>query len=211
MSEEVKPVATGTPAPAVEVTPAPIVPDPAVKEPVVADIAPDAPLEVPPVKPEDKPVVPEKYDLKLPEGSQLPPAHVEKLASLAKERGLSQDEAQAMLDRDSGLISSYAKEQQDQFKKQSDTWKAEFVADKEFGGEKATENVELAHRVVKRFADDKFVQELERSGLGDHPDLLRTFARIGKEMSEDRLRMPNTQGGGGVKKSAEETFYPNNV
>ena len=48
-------------------------------------------------KPPAAKVAPEKYDLKLPEGSKLDAKHIEKIAADAKARGLSQEDAQALL------------------------------------------------------------------------------------------------------------------
>src|SRR5688572_20896218 len=56
---------------------------------------------------EQKPVVPEKYDLKLPEGSLLEAAQMEKISAYAKEKGLSNEQAQELLERENDAVSGY--------------------------------------------------------------------------------------------------------
>src|SRR3972149_1235780 len=96
--------AQGTPAagePAKE-TPAATPAAEGAPSPAVAAAA--APTEEKPVA--EKPVVPQKYELKLPEGSQLDQARIDSLSAYAKEKGLSNEQAQAILDRESDAVSS---------------------------------------------------------------------------------------------------------
>lgn len=154
---------------------------------------------------------PDKYELKMPDGSRLEAGYVDKIAAYAKAHGLSQDAAQDLLNRESVNRNEFQEAQVAQLKAQSDAWKEEFLNDPVVGGEKGAENAELAHRALKQFADEPFVEELEKSGLGNHPGLMKTFLRIGKAMSDGKFVITKTPGGGGEKKSAEEKFYPNNV
>lgn len=144
----------------------------------------------------------EPYDLVMPEKSTLKKDDADKIASFAKEHGLSQDVAQALLDRDS----SRAQESLDAFAQQSETWKQEILNDKEMGGENAAENIELASRFAKQYWDDDFIAELERTGLGNHPGLMKGFYRASKAFAPDKMK------GGGHKvgsepKSLEEKLY----
>lgn len=134
--------------------------------------------------------VPEKYELKLPEGSPLKATHVEKIAAEAKARGLSNEEAQALLERDSELLATHAEDQQAQLKATTAKWLEDAKADGEIGGAKAAECFELSKRVVARFGTDAFKASLESTGLGNNPELVRMLYRIGKSMSEDQLVLP---------------------
>lgn len=168
----------------------------------------EAPKDKGDAKPtEEKKAVPEKYDFKLPEGSLLTSKHLEDLAALAKERGLSQEEAQKLLERDSGVVKSFQDSQLKLVEEHKQKWLEASQSDKEFGGEAFKANAEIAQRAIAKFGSEAFKQELERSGLGNHPELVRTFVRIGKAMSEDSLVVPKTQIVGASKKSAEEIFY----
>lgn len=162
-------------------------------------------------KPADKPGAPDKYELKIPDGSRIDQAHVDKIVAHAKAQGLSQEAAQSLLNRDSEVLADHSKGQLEQLKVQSEAWKQEFLTDKETGGDKGVENSELAHRALAEWAPPEFVEELEKTGLGNHPGLMKTFLRIGKAMSDGRIIRSKTPGGSGSKKSAEEILYPNNV
>ena len=167
-------------------------------EPAVKAAAPAA-------KKEDAPAD-KTIELELPEGSKLQPADVDKIASFAKEHGLSKDAAQALLERESAVVQQRDEAALAQLAEQSDAWKQEILADKDFGGEKAAETAQLAHDVAKRFGSEVFVSELERTGLGNHPELVRMLARIGKAMAPDKLRGSGVPPGS-QKKSTESKLY----
>lgn len=181
-------------------------------EPAKADAVKGAPeAKVEPEKEtkpasEQKPVVPEKYDLKLPKDSPMNAAQVEKLSSYAKEKGLSNEQAQSLLDRESEAVSGYASEQAEKQSQFMASLAEQAKNDKEIGGESFKKNVELASRVVTRFGTPEFKKELDRSGLGNHPELIRVFKRVGEAMSEDQLIIPGAQSHG--KKSTASILYP---
>lgn len=148
-----------------------------------------------------------EYALTLPEGSQLDPVAVEQVASFAKEHGLSNDKAQAILERESQAIATFAQKQEAELKHKVDVlWPEAVHSDKEIGGPFYKENVELAHRALKSFSSEQFNKMLESSGLGNHPEVVRVFSRIGKAMAPDKLVTGGTQGSGEVR--IEDLFYP---
>lgn len=164
-----------------------------------------AKADTPAAKKEDA-LADQKIELELPEGSKLQPADVDKIASFAKEHGLSKDAAQALLERESVTVQQRDEAALAQLAEQSETWKQEIIADKDFGGEKAAETAQLAHDVAIRFGSEVFVSELERTGLGNHPELVRMLARIGKAMAPDKLRGSGVPPGS-QKKSTESKLY----
>lgn len=138
-------------------------------------------------KTEEKPGVPEKYELKLPKDTLLDAAYVAKVEAEAKAKGLSNDQAQAKLEEYSAMQTAFVQQQQEDFKKQQEAWVSEIETDKEIGGKAMKENIELAKRALFAFADDSFKKVLNESGLGNNPHLIRTFLRIGRRMGEDKL------------------------
>lgn len=158
----------------------------------------------PPAKEPNKPTVPEKYDLKMPENSLLDPSTIEKISTYAKEKGLSNEAAQELLERENQAVASYHEAQMENVKKIQGNWLKECEADKEIGGAEFKKNAELAKRVVDRFASEEFKKALNESGFGNHPELVRTFMRIGREMGEDVLIHAKSQGG---QKPMEDVFY----
>lgn len=138
-------------------------------------------------KTEQVPVVPEKYDLKVPEGSQLDSLALEEISAYAKEKGYTQEQAQELLMREHDAISDYNERMMDQHKVQVQKWKDEVMADKEIGGEQFNVNIEYAHRVLQKFAPPEFVKTLQDTGYGNHPLLVKTFVAIGKAMQPDKI------------------------
>ena len=147
----------------------------------------------------------EKFELKLPKGSLLDASAIEKTVAFAKEQGLSPKHAQALLDRESNLLSAHADGQQKAFKELSSAWMEQSKTDKEFGGEEFPKNAELAKRVVSRFGSDELKKGLDATGFGNHPDLVRMLVRIGKAMSEDQLVMPGSKTA--ATKELADVFY----
>lgn len=197
---------TNTPAPAAEQKP-----------PVAAAAAPGAAPAADPAKAEPtlsaKSVVPEKYDLKLPEGSTLDASSVEKIASFAKERGLSNEQAQAILERDHEAKASFDEANKpgtgsEWIRRTSDMEKAA-LADKEIGGTKENllANCELGKQVLTKFFPENVTKFLVDTGFGSHPDVIRGFAKLGKMMAPDQLVIPGASAGN--KRAMEDIFYGN--
>ena len=147
------------------------------------------------------------YSLKAPEGSKLGKEDVDRISAQAKEKGLSNDQAQMLLDaEDRGHRNSSDRE----FKRiqaESKKWAEDLKADKEIGGADLDKNVENASRVVKKYADKEFVDFLNSSGLGNHPMLVRMFAKLGKAFGEDHWVEGTQVKPKQVEKSAAEKMY----
>jgi len=156
---------------------------------------------------EEKSTVPEKYELKLPEGSLLDASTIEKISAEAREKGLSNEDAQALLDRENMAVAAYHETQMKQVEDIRNGWSKAAEADPEVGGQGFKENVELARRAIERFGSEEFRKALDETGFGNHPEVIRTFVRIGKSMADDKLVHAKDHGAGD-QKSAAELFYP---
>lgn len=200
MSEEVKGTTILT-APA-ETSP-PADPKPPVAEaPPTAPATGEAPKEGEAAKPkEEAPKAPEpppeKYELKLPQDSLLDASDLERIAAYAKAQGLSQKDAEAMVERDSRLVADYQKRQVETLKKTSnEAWINEIRNDKEFGGEAFKQTAETCKATIAAYADQDFKDALESTGLGNHPALVRFVARVGKKLGVGNDKL--VSGGAGV-------------
>ena len=189
----VKTDATVTP-PAAVVPPA----EPAKKD----ESAPAAKAETPPAKD----AVPEKYELKLSEGSQLKPEHLEEISTYAKSKNLTQEQAQELLSREEAVVKSHVDGQQKIVNDEIENWKVLTSQDKEIGGEALPQNLEFAKRALGRFGNDVFRGMLDATGFGNHPEVIRFFSKIGKAIAEDKIIAPGAQGGPTIQ-SMEEKFY----
>jgi hypothetical protein len=146
-----------------------------------------------------------KFELKLPKGSLLDASALERIVSFAKEQGLTPKHAQALLDRESNLLTEHADGQKKAFDAVTSEWVEQSKQDKEFGGEKFAENAELAKRVVHRFGSKELLNGLNETKFGNHPELVRMLVRIGKAMSEDQLVMPGKSTA--ATKDMADVFY----
>lgn len=196
-AEPAKPASTIVTAPPAAAAP---VTDPAAAAPKADDKPADPP------KPDDKKVVPDAYDLKLPDGSLLTATDLEEISSYAKEKGYTQEQASELMTREHLAVSEYHEAQQELFKAKTDEWKKAVSIDKELGGDNLAKSAEFAYRAVERFASPEFKAELDKTGFGNHPEVVRMFSRIGRAMSDDKIignGAPPTE-----KKSMEDIFYP---
>lgn len=159
-------------------------------------------------KKDDKPAgAPEKYeDFKLPDGVTVDAAQIEGFKGLAKELGLTQEAAQKLVDFQAANEAAQVKKIGEFWDKQASDWLAEAKADKEFGGAKFDESVAAANAALKQFGTPKLVEALQTYGMGNHPEVIRAFARVGQAIQNDKL----VPGGKDVSKptSAAEALYP---
>lgn len=140
---------------------------------------------------EVKAEVPESYEFTAPEGMEIDSALVASVEPVFKELGLTQEQA-------SKLVSIYAEHKQNelasssealakQVEQQSVAWVKELKSDPDFGGANFDGNLAYARKAITTFADPDFVAMLDKSGLGDNPSMAKTFAKIGKAISEDKF------------------------
>ena len=126
--------------------------------------------------------VPEKYDFKAPEGMEFDEETINLYADAAKEAGLSQEKADIIL----GKIAPHLAQQQIKaVEKASSEWEAASRADPEFGGDKLNENLSVAAKAIEQFATPELKTLLNESRLGNNPEVIRLFYRVGKAISED--------------------------
>lgn len=120
-------------------------------------------------------------DLVLPEGLSPDAETGAAFRSLAAEAGLSRDTAQKLVDLQAGLI----RKQGDAARDTARAWAKDAAADAEYGGADFARNAGIARQALQAFATPALVELLDNSGLGNHPELIRAFYRVGKAMAED--------------------------
>lgn len=185
------PAPTSAPAPAPTSAPAP-----------AATSAP-APAATPPA-----PAAPAEYQLALADGSPLDPSDVDKVAAYARERGLSNEQAQAILDQRHEAASGLAERQVELFAQKRTEWETATWADPALGGANKDATLANVQLVMDRFApgaDNELRKELAATGYGNHPAFVRFVNAIGKAMREDSP--VGGSGPGAGQKSAAEILY----
>jgi hypothetical protein len=155
-------------------------------------------------KADDKSGAPEQYEFKAQEGLQFDEQVIEAYSEVAKELNLSNDDAQKLLDKVAPVM---AARQQEQIKAVVDGWSETARTDKEFGGEKLSENLATAKKALDAFGTPELKTLLNESGLGNNPEVIRFMYRAGKQISEDKF--VGGKGPSGSDKSLADKLYSN--
>jgi hypothetical protein len=174
----------GTPPAAAPKTPA----DPSAQKPAGTDGAPS-----------ETPKAPEKYTLTLPAGGYVDDTDRATIEAFARTNNLTNDEAQLYVTR---VAEARAAD--------SARFLAETTADPTYGGEKLAETQQLARAALEKLRPagtprgDAIRALLDKSGYGNHVEVISLLADLGKSLQEDR---PVTPGGGIATKDPAAVLY----
>lgn len=182
----VEPIESATPTP----EPAPVETPEVVEEPTILGKE-----ETPEAKPdsevskEEKPVekvIPEKYDVKVPEGMTLDVATLELFSPIFKELGITNEGAQKLVDVYAPLISSSAdkirEENLRQFSDMVKEWSKESLT--ELGAE-SKQKLAMCGKALQKFGTPELREMLNQTGVGSHKELVKFMAKVGATISED--------------------------
>lgn len=145
---------------------------------------------------------PDKYELKLAEGSLVDQEEVTLLEQLARSANMPNDEAQGYLEAQNAMMVE-----------RSIAYETVLRADKEYGGDKLAETQELANALIDRLRPEghRFREATKRllaRGEGNNIVVASLLADLGRMTKEDG-QLDASTGGGGRKKTIEQTLYPN--
>jgi len=139
-------------------------------------------------KPSDAPAgAPEKYELAAPEGMTLEPETTTQFETVARELNLTNEQANKLVPLAAELVKRNVAQQQAAQVAQVQKWLDESKADQEYGGEKFDTNVGTVRNAVARFATPQLKELMDQTGLGNHPEVVRLFYRIGNAIAEDKF------------------------
>lgn len=155
---------------------------------------------------------PEKYeDFKFPEGITVDPELMTEAQALFKESGLSQEAAQKYVDFHARALQKAGEAPYQLWEAKQKEWRTEVQNDPTIGSGKADKPLKAEAeariaKVISEFGSPKFREALEYTGAGNHPEIIRTFDKIAKVLTEGGHR----QGRGPVQKpaTAAEAMYP---
>lgn len=155
-------------APAAPAPAAPAAPDavaPATPEPAAAPAAAPAPT------------VPADYTLQAPEGVSFDATTVAEFKAALKQAGATQEQAQAHF----AAFANSVKTVNERAAQAAAAHAAEVLkADPEFGGENFDRTLADAKATVVALGGDEALKELDATGLGNSPALIRMFAKLAK-------------------------------
>ena len=147
---------------------------------------------------------PEKYEFKAGEGVELDQEALKDFEPVARELNLTNEQAQKLVDAYSTkILPLVQKQQMEAWQKTTEQWAADVKADKEIGGDKLTSSISTAQRALETFGTPELKEYLNTTGLGNHPELVKAFVKIGKAMSEDGMVTGKEAG----QRSAAEVLY----
>ncbi|WP_198350833.1 hypothetical protein [Flavisphingomonas formosensis] len=159
------------------------------------------------------PRAPDSYRLEAPEGLSLDDAAVAMATPAFQALNLSNEQAQSLMPVAAEWAKSLQERGQQQLMEQVAAQRREWFeaarGDREIGGGNWDASTARAARALDMLGFPKgsaFRALLDESGLGNHPEMIRAFARVGRAVSEDGFERPGTPSAG--RKTDEELFYP---
>ena len=146
---------------------------------------------------------PEEYaEFTAPEGTELGEAVMTEFKAAAKELNLSQDAAQAMLDK---VMPSMRQSYETQIETAKTTWAEASTSDSEFGGDELNQNVATAKKALDTYGSDNLRGLLNETGLGNHPEVIRMLWKVGQTLNEDGV-VPGVPARGAEMDTAKRLF-----
>lgn len=130
-------------------------------------------------KPDDK-APPAPVKLVLPEGSK-PSDMARWFEGIAQEKGLGQDQAQAVFDAWNALQAESVAAQNAAFERAEAVLKNEWQKDYD-------KNLAVSQRAAKELFSASCLDKLNATGMGTDPEFLRGLLIVGKALSEDSVR-----------------------
>jgi hypothetical protein len=150
---------------------------------------------------------PEQYEFQAPEGMELDQDALAQVEPVFRELGLNNEQAQKVLDAHMNHMASFQQQQEQQRQQQVEQWANEVRQDPDIGGDKLDENLATARKALDTFASEGFQKLLDQTGLGNHPDVVKTFHAIGQKVSEDNLVTGDSPGN--EPPNPANLLYPN--
>ena len=136
----------------------------------------------------DAPDATVEYELKLPEDSLLDADAQADVISFATEHKLSNEQAQAIAERDNQVLLGRADELIESANQLRENWRKDTEADQEIGGSRLPETVGLAKQGLSQVEGGvELAKLLNETGYGNHPVVVKYLRNVGKGYSNDNL------------------------
>ena len=142
-------------------------------------------------------------DVKMPRDAIVDDELKDRFVAVATENKLSKEAAQKLTDLSIENLGKYAQKLHQDATEMVQAWDKEVINDQEIGGAKYAETLELAEGVLA-MADTKvpgfngalFRADLVRTGMSNHPDMVRLMRYVAQSPSQTRVH-------------DADVFYPN--
>ena len=150
--------------------------------------------------------VPEEYSFTMPEGTLVDTESLAKITPLFKKNNLTQAAANELVDvYTKEILPAFVEQQTEAWKTEVTNWAETTKKDPEIGGTKFDATIEKAARALNTI-NPALKEALDKYGFGNHPEMIRTFAKVADLMSEDSISQAkkNEQSG----KTIAERMFP---
>lgn len=145
------------------------------------------------------------YEYKVPEGYTPDDELKSEFEAYAKEKGFTQEDVDKHMEFAERMISKQYEDHQSQVEE----WAKQVRADKELGGDKLKETLEVARRAIDKYGSPELKSLLDTTGLGNHPEVVKFVHAIGKEISEDGFVQGSLKRANDAAQSAAKKLFPN--
>lgn len=140
------------------------------------------------------------------DGEDIDPGFIGHYAGLAKKYGMNRDNAVALLKDAAGVLNRM---DEANVKAQADEWIEASRNDREFGGTALGANLAIAKKALDTYGTPEIRQLLETTGLGNNPEVIRFFWRVGQTLTEDGVVTGKGGGGAMTFEQAAAKLYDN--
>lgn len=199
------------PTPPTDGTP-PTPPTPEPKPPTDGEKPPE------PKPPVDPKAVPETYEFKAPEGYTIDPKLLEQFTPIAKELGLTNDQAQKLVDIQIAREIAAAKGPADSYAATRTEWQNAVKADPEISAAGLDRVKTDIGRVIATLPTDlqgDFRKAMDITGAGDHPAMVKALWKLSELVTEGSHvtgKNPSGEGqrkpGDSAKPTPAQALYP---
>lgn len=140
-------------------------------------------------------------------------AELDVFSSIAKDSGLSQAQYQQLVSWQIERGREMGTAQGAEYEKRVSNWADQAKTDEEYGGDEINTNLKLATQAVDKFSTAGLKSILAKAtpdnpeglGIGNHPEMVRLFYRIGKAMGDSDLVVGGTPAS---SLSPEQRMFP---
>ena len=148
---------------------------------------------------------PEKYgDFTFPEGMPINQERLDKATAVFREIGLSQEQAQKLIDLETAATGEFQEAQKAALAQQLAQYRQDARTDPEIGGADHKAKMAIANKALSKFGSPELIKALSESGWSSHPEMARLLYRIGKSTTDDGVFLPSNSN---RRRSAAETLY----
>jgi hypothetical protein len=137
-------------------------------------------------KPVDKQAEPMKYDFKFPEGIEIDKKAVAAFIPIMQKLNIPPEAAQQIVDIQANMAKEAMKAHETAVETARNKWVDEITKDTKLGGEKLKETIHVANQALDKVGTEGFKALLKRTGLGDHPEVIRLFHKVGQMLGDDK-------------------------